>query len=181
MESNENEIKELRQHLSQILRDKIQHFWELESSNQRYIVQIKSWCITLFMVSTGFCLSQKEKLDDFIFIGLPLIPVVVFWFYNSYKEYDQERRTKKGKYQEAEKILNDLYNFSYDDLKNLTTNPILSWGVKWADKGKTNWKRFFKKKLPGTLKKFRGLENLLFFSSMFLFWVLISIKEKFYF
>ena len=170
--SKENDISELRNHITRCLLDKLNHHRSVDSTYHRFLVQIKSWCLTLFMVSAGFCISRK-KLDE-IFYYLPLLPVVLFWLYHAYKQYLRDFYVNNEFLNNIDKFLSNLYTYSYNDLLE-RSDVLLTYKVSWENKGRNNLHRLISKKIPGILKKGYSLENLMFFFPMLLFWVIVII------
>ena len=173
------QTKELRLHLSQIVRDKINHIHHAQTLQHSYLMKIKSWCLTLFMIAVGFSLKSQDVLNGYTYFLLPVIPVLLFWTLHSYMEYFKSIYPERYHLQLLQKHLISLLSYSNRELEQLVEDHERLFQGTWEKKGQNNLKRFITKKTPGILKSSIGLINLLFFGGMIFSWVLFWMIQKF--
>lgn len=172
----ENEdIKEIRQHIVNCLIEKQNHLHHVADRWEDYKIKLKTWCITLFMVSAGFCL--KENFRNFTWI-LPFAPVIIFWFLHSYREYFEERYYEPPEENRILNVLSEIYDYSLDDLKKEGKKAI-AFRVSWKGKGDWILERGFEKIKTHIPKKFFSFENVFFFGLMFIVWLFVVIINGF--
>jgi hypothetical protein len=155
---NDNELKEIRQYLKDCYIAKANFLATALMHNGHYRIQLKAWCIAIFMGSLGFCLLN----NNLCFYFLPFFTVLIFWFYNAHENYLQQ--STRDESIQTTKNLKKIYELdNLDELKKLI--QYIDFEVSWPDKGKINPKRFLHNKIPGILNtnNFLSFENLSFY------------------
>jgi hypothetical protein len=169
----ELELRELRNHIRTCLIERINQIITLGSRRSRYYIQLKTWCITLFIATVGFALQIKDYQNlILVFSG---VLVFMFWFNHAYKEYLSKQNNEKEIIINFNIVLSKLYEYSYPELIKIE-NKYLRMGI--AKKTENEYKfigtRLRKKK--EVLKiMFIQLENLAFFGVMVILWLIIII------
>ncbi len=174
--SDDNRTKELREHIRICLLELLNRSLTRSINERDYTTRLKSWSISLFILTVGFCLEKKCSLGVLYYI-LPFIPVCWFWFLNSYAIFTINRSIDTSKNYEIEKNISELYKLSYDELEKLA-ETIWSSKKPWPLKGKTNFQRFRKEKIPEIFKiSLQQLPELFFFGGMATVWLLIILPD----
>ena len=170
--NNNQEIERLREHITKCLIDKVSNFRFSINQSIQYQITLKTWCVTLFMASVGFCLTASSNTNYRpIFNLLPFFPILLFWFYHSYRDYITELRQSDEHLKEISKLLSEFYEFSYEELIKISKDLIPKKFEPWTQMGKTKPCRGLKKIFIYTPKKmFLHFENLIFFGTIFIFW-----------
>jgi hypothetical protein len=139
-----------------------------------YKIRLKTWCVTIFMFSAGFCIKEKESVGV-IFYFLPFFPVLLFWFHYAYMDYLQQRTEKHPNAAKLTTVMRNIYEYSSDELK-LELEGLIPLNLEVEFKGINNFGRLFNKKIPELFKiAFCHLENLAFFGSMVFLWLMIIL------
>ena len=168
---NDGDVKEIRQHFTKCLIEKINQFQYVAERFEQYKIKLKTWCITLFMVSAGFCL--KEDFKNFTWL-LPFAPVILFWFIHSYREYLDGHYYEffPGAGYNIWNVLSEIYEYSLDDLNKIAKETMV-FHVTWPDQSKWKIKRGLKKIIYHIPKKAVSFENVFFFGVMFVVWTIV--------
>lgn len=179
MENNYNSIKvtELRDHIRQCTFEAVNHFRQVRQFDEEYTLKLKSWALTIFLASAAYSIQKRDEIGN-VFYFLPLIPVLLFGFLYAYKMYSIERYLQHGKFKYIEAAINNLYDYSYEELKEIA-QKIYFLELNWQDKGKSKPKRFLFEKIPFIFKIiFINPSNLIFFGGIILSWLVIIFIIK---
>ncbi len=167
-------IQELRNHIRISTFNVINRNINAQKYDVEYSHKLKSWAISLFLLSVGFCLKEKQNLGNSYYL-IPLIPVILFWLLHSYKLYMIEEQQRKERINKLKSYINNLYKYSHNELINISQN-IYSKNNIQGQKKKFDLKRFWKEKIPGIIKNtIFNLQNMLFFGGMIISWIIIII------
>ena len=165
-----NNINNVRNNLMKFLIERGSIFSNALMHNSQYRIQLKGWCIAVFMASLGFCIS-KDILYCYFF---PLITVIIFWFYNTYENYMSG--FARDKIKENDKLIKTIYQI--DDInKLLKIFDKADFYINWSHKGDFIPKRFFKKiEVIFKPKNFFSLDNLSLYGSLLVIWIFTFLK-----
>jgi len=181
-----NEMAELRAYISKCLIERLHSINNSLNQIEQYKIKLKTWCITLFMVSIGFCLKEgfntNDSFKEYLFWFLPFAPVIVFWFHHAYKENIIKLSYVSEEVQKITKTLSELYDEKYT-LEKLRKKgkQVINYKHKklkitWANRNKVNIRRGLKKLFWETPKTaIFNFESVFFFGFLGLIWYLIVI------
>jgi len=175
MNSNNKEIKEIREHLRICLLDTLNNLRQGIRSADEHKKKYQSYAITLFIATAGFVLSRKSP--DLIFYFLPYIPIIIFGFLHAYQEFMVEREgTRRGYIKDIEDKLRKLYTSKYDVLIKLVEEGIFP--TEFYKRGQRkilSIPRFFKEKVPGMMRVAISVPYLALYGGLPLIWTVIIL------
>ena len=166
-------IVELREHTRVCLLDAINSYRQGQASSNEHCHQTKSWAISVFIATLGFTFIQgkSNNLSKLIILGLPIIPILLFWILYALSRFYQIRQHRKWKRKQFERKLSELAIYSYNDLEALCVSPITNSSKNFP---KSSWRRFKKKINFIIYSESHDLRSLSLFGGMLFIWLIVA-------
>jgi len=111
-----NNIQDLLNHIRICALDIVNRSKISRNNLNDYSIRHKSWSISLFIITAGFCVKEKCSID-FIYYFLPFIPIFLFWFLHFYNVFTNERYINSLHLNKFDEILNERERIKQETLK----------------------------------------------------------------
>ena len=125
-----NNIQDLLNHIRICALDIVNRSKISRNNLNDYSIRLKSWSISLFIITAGFCVKEKCSIE-FIYYFLPFIPIILFRFTHSYDVYTLERYINSLHLKKFDEILNERERIKQETLKRRRMKNLNYMKWKW--------------------------------------------------